>query len=57
MRAETATLTGYWVNLEIFDGIEAAKLLAQATLGTCIFVYVGNLPAPELVILPDGRAE
>jgi hypothetical protein len=57
MRAEAASLTGDRVDLEIFDGVKTTKLLAQTTLSAFVIVNICYLPAPELVVLPDGGTE
>jgi hypothetical protein len=49
--AEAAALTGYRVNPEVFDSIEATKFLAQPALGASFFIYAGYLPTPELALL------
>jgi len=51
MGTKAAALTRYCVNPEILDSVEAAKLLAQTTLIAPVFIYVGHLPAPELIVL------
>jgi hypothetical protein len=57
VEAKTAPLAGYVVNFKIPDGMETAQFLAQSTLRAFIRIDVGYLPAPELVVLFQGRAE
>jgi len=55
MRAESTALTGDRVDLEVSDGLKAAQFLAQAAFCALPLIDNGNLPAPELVILPNFR--
>jgi len=57
MGTKAAAFTGYCVNPEISDSVEAAKLLAQATLIAPVSIYVGYLSTPELIFLFLARAE
>jgi len=57
VRAKATTFAGNRVNLKIPDGVKPAHVLAQATLGALVFINERNLPAPELIILPEDRSE
>jgi hypothetical protein len=53
--AETAALTGDSINIEVLYRRESALFLAQSTLITLFPINDSDLPAPELMLLPDSR--
>jgi hypothetical protein len=57
MGTEPATLAGDGVDRKILDGVKAAQVLAKETLRAPFPVDVGDLPAPELGFLLDGRTQ
>jgi hypothetical protein len=52
---EAAALTGDSINIEVLYRCESALFLAQSTLSTLFLINKSDLPAPELMLLLDGR--
>jgi hypothetical protein len=55
VEAETTTLTGDSINIEVLYRRESAVFLAQSTLSTLLSIDDSDLTAPELMLLPDSR--
>jgi hypothetical protein len=54
VKTEATALTGDSVDVEVVYCCEPALFLAQSTLCAFALVDMGNVPAPELMLLPDS---
>jgi hypothetical protein len=52
--AEATALTGDSINIEVLYRCESALFLAQSTPSTLLLINKSDLPAPELMLLPDS---